>query len=83
MNVTGGSKFVKPPKPTRKTKFSGYPTKISGTRLKGQITGKEPVFFFLNAKEELRKFKYFTMQKYKLQENPLKEAKILEDIITL
>jgi hypothetical protein len=40
---------------------------------------------YLNkAKEELWKFKYFTMQKYNLQKkNPLKEAKILQDIITL
>jgi hypothetical protein len=30
--------------------------------------------------EELWKFKYFTMQKYNLQKNPLK---ILQDIITL
>jgi hypothetical protein len=35
------------------------------------------------AKEELRKFKYFTIQKYNLQKNPLKESKILQDIITL
>jgi hypothetical protein len=26
--------------------------------------------------------KYFTMQKYNLQKNPLKETKILQDIIT-
>jgi hypothetical protein len=39
---------------------------------------------YLNkAKEELWKFKYFTMQKYKLQKNPLQETKILQDIITL
>jgi hypothetical protein len=36
---------------------------------------------YLNAKEELRKSKYFTMQKYNLQKNPLKETKILQDII--
>jgi len=34
----------------------------------------------LNAKEELWKLKYFTMQKYNLQKNPLKETKILQDI---
>jgi len=34
---------------------------------------------YLKAKEELWKFKYFTMQKYNLQ----KETKILQDIITL
>jgi uncharacterized HAD superfamily protein len=34
-------------------------------------------------KEELWKLKYFTMQKYNLQKNPLKETKILQDIITL
>jgi hypothetical protein len=38
---------------------------------------------YLKAKEELWKFKYFTMQKYNLQKNPLKETKILQDIITL
>jgi hypothetical protein len=38
---------------------------------------------YLKAKEELWKLKYFTMQKYNLQKNPLKETKILEDIITL
>ncbi len=27
--------------------------------------------------------KYFTMKKYNLQKNPLKETKILQDIITL
>jgi hypothetical protein len=39
-----------------------------------------------NEKEELRKFKDFTMQKYNLQKkkNPLKETKkIVQDIITL
>jgi hypothetical protein len=38
---------------------------------------------YLKAKEELWKFKYFTMQKYNLQKAPLKETKILPDIITL
>jgi len=37
----------------------------------------------IKAKEELWKFKYFTMQKYNLQKNPLKETKILQDITTL
>jgi hypothetical protein len=32
-------------------------------------------------KEELLKLKYFTMQKYKLSKNPLKETKVLQDII--
>jgi phage pi2 protein 07 len=35
------------------------------------------------AKEETWKFKYLTMQKYNLQKNPLKETKILQDIISL
>jgi hypothetical protein len=35
------------------------------------------------AKEELRKFKYFTMQKYNLAKIALKENQILQDIITL
>jgi hypothetical protein len=38
---------------------------------------------YLKAKEELWKFKYFTMQKYNIQKNPLKETKILQDIITM
>jgi hypothetical protein len=38
---------------------------------------------YLKAKEELWKFKIFTMQKYNLQKNPLKETKILQDIIPL
>jgi hypothetical protein len=38
---------------------------------------------YLKAKEELRKFKYFTMQKYNLKKKPLKETKILQEIITL
>jgi hypothetical protein len=38
---------------------------------------------YLKAKVELWKFKYFTMQKYNLQKNPLQETKILQDIITL
>jgi hypothetical protein len=38
---------------------------------------------YLKAKEKLWKIKYFTMQKYNLQKNPLKETKILPDIITL
>jgi hypothetical protein len=38
---------------------------------------------YFKAKEELWKFKYFTTQKYNLQKNPLKETKILQDIITL
>jgi hypothetical protein len=39
---------------------------------------------YLKAKEELWKLKYFIMQKYNLQKNPLKETKkILQDIITL
>jgi hypothetical protein len=38
---------------------------------------------YLKAKEELWKLKYFTMQKYNLLNNPLKETKVLQDIITL
>jgi hypothetical protein len=38
---------------------------------------------YINAKEELWKFKYFTMKKYNLPKNPLKEIEILQDIITL
>jgi len=39
--------------------------------------------YLKKAKEELWKFKYFTMQKYNLQKSPLKEIKTLPDIITL
>jgi len=35
----------------------------------------------LKAKEESWNLKYFTMQKYNLQKNPLKETKILQDIL--
>jgi hypothetical protein len=38
---------------------------------------------YLKAKEEIWKLKYFTMQNYNLQKIPLKETKILQDIITL
>jgi hypothetical protein len=38
---------------------------------------------YLKAKEKLWKLKYFTMKNYNLQKNPLKETKILQDIITL
>jgi hypothetical protein len=38
---------------------------------------------YLKAIEELWKFKYFIMQKYNLQKTPLKETKILQDIVTL
>jgi hypothetical protein len=38
---------------------------------------------YLKAKIELMKPKYFTMQRYNLQKNPLKENKILQDIITV
>jgi hypothetical protein len=36
---------------------------------------------YLKPKEELWKFKYFTMQKYNPQKNRLNETKILPDII--
>jgi hypothetical protein len=38
---------------------------------------------YLKAKEELWKLKYLTMQKKKSSKNPLKETKILQDIIFL
>jgi hypothetical protein len=38
---------------------------------------------YLKTKEELWKLKYFTMQKYNLTKNSLKETKILQDIVTL
>ncbi len=37
----------------------------------------------LMQKDELWKLKYFIMQNYNLQKNPLKEIKILQDITTL
>jgi len=36
---------------------------------------------YLKAKEELCELKYFIMLKYKSSKNPLKETKILQDII--
>jgi hypothetical protein len=36
---------------------------------------------YRKAKEELWKLKYFTMQTYSLKKNPLKQTKILQDII--
>jgi hypothetical protein len=40
--------------------------------------------YLKKAKEELWKLKYFTIANiYNLQNNPLKETKILQDIITL
>ncbi len=38
---------------------------------------------YRKAKEELWKFKYFNIPNYNLQKHPLKETKILQDIITL
>jgi hypothetical protein len=38
---------------------------------------------YLKAKEELWKLKYFATQKYQSSNNPLKEPKIGQDIITL
>jgi hypothetical protein len=35
---------------------------------------------YVKAKEELWKFKYFTIQKNNLQKEPLKETKTLQDI---
>jgi hypothetical protein len=37
---------------------------------------------YLKAKEKLWKFQYFTMQKHIFKQNPLKETKLLQDIIT-
>jgi hypothetical protein len=38
---------------------------------------------YLKAKEALWKLKYFTMLKYNLPKNPLKETKFLQDVISL
>jgi hypothetical protein len=38
---------------------------------------------YIEAKYELWKLKYFTTQKCNSQRNPLKETKILQDIITV
>jgi hypothetical protein len=38
---------------------------------------------FQGKRRIMEKFKYFTIQKYNLRRNPLKETKILQDIITL
>jgi hypothetical protein len=36
-----------------------------------------------NYRRIMEKLKYFTMQKYNLSKNPLKETKNLQDVITL
>jgi hypothetical protein len=38
---------------------------------------------YLKAKEELWKLNYFSMQKHNLPKSPLKETKILQDIVTI
>jgi hypothetical protein len=50
---------------------------------KGRITLWPHHLRYLNANEGLWKLKNFTMQKYNLQKNHLKQTKILQDIITL
>jgi hypothetical protein len=54
-----------------------------GIENKGCVTCGLAIYIrkYLDAIEGLWKFKYFTMQKYNLQKNPLKETKILQDII--
>jgi hypothetical protein len=39
--------------------------------------------YLKKVKEELRKLKCFTMQKYKLQKNPLMKTNILPEVMTL
>jgi hypothetical protein len=61
------------------TRDSIYPSQqhldpVKAFIIEGITTG---VLHYLKAKEELWKFKYFTMQKYYLQKNPLKDTKIL------
>jgi hypothetical protein len=38
---------------------------------------------YIKRKEDIWGFKYFTMQKYNLQNNPLKQTKIFQNIIIL
>jgi hypothetical protein len=38
---------------------------------------------YLKAKRDLWKLKYFNMQKFYLQKNPLKETRVLQDFTTL
>jgi hypothetical protein len=62
----------------------GYLTKLKNNKGVVCHTVALPFTFFkkyLKAKEELWKLKYFSMQKYNLKKNPLKETKILQDII--
>jgi hypothetical protein len=61
------------------------PHKIEKKRTRGVSHHCLAILHFksiLHAKEEeLWKLKYFTMQKSNLQKNPLKQTKILQDII--
>jgi hypothetical protein len=61
----------------------GRPQRDKQTRGVSQCALAIYIKKYLKAKEELWKLKYFTMQKYNLQKVPLKETKILQDIITL
>ncbi len=55
-------------------------TKIIATRGVSHCGLAISIKKYLNAKEELWKFKYFTMQKYNLQKHPLKETQIPQDM---
>jgi hypothetical protein len=61
----------------------GCTTKLEGKKTRGVSHCGLAIYSDLEAKEELWKLKYFIMQKYNLQKNPLKEGKILQNIITI
>jgi hypothetical protein len=56
--------------------------RTDGWKASQKTTTTSFTIYNIKAQEKLWKFKYFTMQKYNLKKNPLKETKILQDIIT-
>jgi hypothetical protein len=64
-----------------KTKLKPTPQELNKKRGVPQCGLVIYIKKYLKAKGGLRKLKYFTMQKNNLQRNPLKETKILQDII--
>jgi hypothetical protein len=53
------------------------PMMLEKSRVKGSTAQQ------INKQGQKKKLKYFPMQKYSLQKNPLKGTKILQDIIIL
>jgi len=66
--------FTEIPNPLRLLSFSHHLTR--GASHRGLVIHIKK---YLKAKEELQKLKYFTMPKYNLQKNPMKETQILQE----